>query len=55
MYSDSTLTERNYVVGRYEIGWDGRDENGQAVSTGVYFYRLTAGDAVQTKKMLLLR
>jgi hypothetical protein len=35
--------------------WDGRNEAGQAVSSGVYFYKLTAKGYQQTKKMVLLK
>ncbi len=35
--------------------WDGSDQNGQPVSSGIYFYRIKAGDKVQTKKMICLR
>jgi hypothetical protein len=35
--------------------WDGRNDAGQAVSSGVYFYKLASGDFVQTKKMVLLK
>jgi hypothetical protein len=35
--------------------WDGRNDAGQSVSSGVYFYRLTAKDFVQTRKMVLLK
>jgi hypothetical protein len=35
--------------------WDGRNDAGQSVSSGVYFYKLVAGDYVQTKKMVLLK
>ena len=41
--------------GKYMIRWDGRNRRGQGVATGIYFYRLVAGDFVQTKKMLLLK
>jgi flagellar hook assembly protein FlgD len=49
------VDQRDYVVGRYELEWDGCDDSGTRVSTGVYFYRLTAGDQSLTKKMLLLK
>jgi hypothetical protein len=35
--------------------WDGKNDNGAAVSTGVYFYRVTAGEFVATRKMVLLK
>jgi hypothetical protein len=35
--------------------WDGRNDAGQPVSSGVYFYKLAAGGYVQTKKMVLLK
>jgi len=33
----------NNVPGYYQVSWDGRDANGRAVSTGVYFYRMQSG------------
>lgn len=41
--------------GRLEIKWDGRDDAGHSVGSGVYFYRLTAGDFDAVHKMVLLK
>jgi hypothetical protein len=41
--------------GIYYVAWDGRNNSGIRVATGIYFYRLTAGDCVQAKKMVLLK
>jgi hypothetical protein len=35
--------------------WDGRNDEGEEVASGVYFYRLYAGDKVSTKKMVILK
>ncbi|MCI0329600.1 MAG: T9SS type A sorting domain-containing protein [candidate division Zixibacteria bacterium] len=42
-------------VGWYEAFWDGRDENGAAVSSGIYLYQIRAGSYVETKKMHLVK
>lgn len=39
----------------YTVRWDGLNDNGRSVSSGVYFYRLSAGDFLQAKKIVLLR
>ena len=40
---------------RDRVTWDGRDHKGNAVSSGLYFYRLEADDWTATRKMLLLK
>jgi predicted outer membrane repeat protein len=39
----------------YSISWDGKNENGKPVSSGIYFYRLEAGDKTFVKKMVIIR
>ncbi len=51
----ATLVNGEQPPGVYRIEWDGRNQFGDPVATGVYFYRLESGDFVQTQKMLLLR
>ncbi len=41
--------------GQYSITWDGRDQRGHAVSSGLYFYRLEAGSFLQTRKFTLVQ
>lgn len=50
-----TLVNKRLGAGDYTIRWDGRNDSGSEVSSGVYLYRLRTGDFVQTKKMLLVR
>jgi hypothetical protein len=49
------LVDAEMEPGSKDILWDGRDGGGRSVASGIYFYRLTAGDFVQTRKMVLLR
>jgi len=42
-------------AGHYTVEWNGRDWNGQAVASGIYFYELRAGDYIAREKMILLR
>lgn len=42
-------------VGTYSVAWDGRDQFGRAVASGVYLYKMAAGGLTQTKKMLLMK
>ncbi len=42
-------------AGTYALRWDGRDDDGRELASGVYLYRLTAGDRAATRNLLLLR
>ena len=42
-------------AGRYEVRWNGRNDAGLDLSSGIYFYRLHAGSFVDVKKMLYLK
>jgi flagellar hook assembly protein FlgD len=42
-------------AGSYEVIWDGKDDAGQSVASGVYFYRIKTDQFNDTKKMLLLK
>ena len=44
-----------YTTAARAIYWDGRNANGESVSSGVYFYRPQAGDYSQTRKMVILK
>jgi len=50
-----TLVSQTYGAGSHVAGWDGRDNSGRDVASGVYFYRLTAGGASESRKMVLAR
>ncbi len=49
-----TLVDQRQPAGHYTVRWDGTADNGEMAPAGMYFYRLTAGDYIAVKKMLLL-
>ncbi len=50
-----TLKAGHYNAGSYSVNWDGLDNTGNMISSGLYIYTLTAGDQSISKKMLMLK
>lgn len=50
-----TLVSGHLKAGSHLVTWDGRNEAGTQASSGVYFYRIVAGEFVATRRMLLLK
>jgi hypothetical protein len=50
-----TLADESFTEGAHTKVWDGRNDAGQPVSSGVYFYKLVSNNFTQTKKMVLLK
>jgi len=51
----TTLLNDYMAVGQHTVTWNSVNDNGQAVSSGIYYYRLSAGSFSATKKMLLIK
>ena len=49
------LVDEHQSAGYKTVHWDGNDERGVEVASGIYFYRIQAEDFAQTRKMLLLK
>ncbi len=51
----TTLVNEHQSAGAKTVSWDGMDISGTQLSSGVYIYRIEAGDFVASKKMMLLK
>jgi len=51
----ATLVDGVVTAGHHEVTWQGRNDRGQNVASGVYFCRLVDGESLQTRKMLLVK
>jgi len=51
----SLLVDQQITAGVHEVKWRAQDDNGKPVQSGIYFYRLRAGEQVITKKMTLIK
>jgi hypothetical protein len=50
-----TLVDEHLPAGNHAVTWDGRSSEGSSVSSGVYFYRISANQFSDTKKMMMLK
>lgn len=50
-----TLVDREMAAGSHRVDWNGTNSRGETVASGVYYYRLEAGSASETKQMVLLK
>jgi hypothetical protein len=50
-----TLVDELKETGQYSVNWNGQDESGRRVSSGVYFYRMNAGDFKAVRKMVIVK
>ncbi|HEU4366400.1 MAG TPA: FlgD immunoglobulin-like domain containing protein [Candidatus Krumholzibacteria bacterium] len=50
-----TLVDESRRAGDHEVTWNGRDARGHVLASGVYFCRLSSGNVMETRKMVLLK
>ena len=50
-----SLKNETQKPGSYQVTWDGKDQNGRMVASGVYLYRMEAGDFRKTQKLVVVR
>jgi hypothetical protein len=51
----TTLLQKDLPAGDHSVVWDGTDASMDRAASGIYFYRLTAGDHAESRKMILLK
>lgn len=50
-----TIVNRDQDAGSYEVSWNGKDDNGRSLASGIYFYHLSTERGHATGKMLIVR
>jgi len=50
-----TLINEAKEAGNHSVVWNGKDNSGRSVSSGVYFYKMNAGKYSSTKKMIMMK
>ena len=50
-----TLLNETKQAGKHTVVWNGKDDNGKNVASGVFFYRMKSGKFSSTKKMILMK
>jgi len=50
-----TLVSKDQAAGSYTVSWNGKDESGNIVPSGIYLYTLKAGSYTESKKMILMK
>ena len=51
----NTIVQSSHQPGNYEIMWDGTNQSGMSVPSGIYFYKLDADEFISVKKLVLLK
>lgn len=49
------LIDENQTAGYKKVVWDSKNDEGQDVASGIYFYKIKAGDFTQSKKMVMIK
>jgi len=50
-----TLFQGSVVAGRHDVDWDGRDETGAAVPSGIYWARVGGGSDAMAQRLIVVR
>jgi flagellar hook assembly protein FlgD len=50
-----TLVDDNLIAGNYSVSWNGKNDIGNSLPSGIYFYRIETGNYADVKRMILLK